>query len=86
MYLTEEYMYTVRMINLTVMFIALTTMYAGDQPQFDPGVLTEGDKTYLFTGFCGHDDKTRIGATAVTLGKDMLILRVTYFPWKIISS
>ena len=23
----------------------------GDEPQFDPGVLTEGDKTYLYTGF-----------------------------------
>lgn len=44
----------------------------GDQPQFDPGVLTEGDKTYLFTGICGHDTKTRPGSTAVTLGPDML--------------
>lgn len=25
-----------------------------DEPQFDPGVLTEGDKTYLYTGFCGR--------------------------------
>ncbi|MGM0523266.1 MAG: family 43 glycosylhydrolase, partial [Bacillota bacterium] len=24
----------------------------GDQPQFDPGVLTEGNQTYLYTGFC----------------------------------
>lgn len=31
----------------------------GDEPQFDPGVLTEGDTTYLFTGFCGHGDKSR---------------------------
>lgn len=23
----------------------------GDEPQFDPGVLTEGDVTYLYTGF-----------------------------------
>jgi len=44
----------------------------GDQPQFDPGVLTEGDKTYLYTGICGHDTKTRLGSTAVTLGPDML--------------
>jgi arabinoxylan arabinofuranohydrolase len=44
----------------------------GDQPQFDPGVLTEGEKTYLYTGFCGYDTNTRIGATAVTLGPDML--------------
>jgi hypothetical protein len=44
----------------------------GDQPQFDPGVLTEGEKTYLFTGSCGYGAKTRIGATAVVLGQDML--------------
>jgi len=44
----------------------------GDPPQFDPGVLTEGEKTYLFTGFCGRDDITRVGATAVVLGRDML--------------
>jgi arabinoxylan arabinofuranohydrolase len=44
----------------------------GDQPQFDPGVLTEGDKTYILTGICGHDTKTRPGSTAVTLGPDML--------------
>jgi len=43
-----------------------------DQPQFDPGVLTEGEKTYLYTGFCGRGDKTRKGAMAVVLGKDML--------------
>jgi hypothetical protein len=44
----------------------------GDQPQFDPGVLTEGEKTYLFTGFCGYNTKTRIGAIAAVLGPDML--------------
>ena len=26
----------------------------GDEPQFDPGVLTEGDVTYMYTGFCGR--------------------------------
>ena len=31
----------------------------GDEPQFDPGVLTEGDRTYLYTGFCGYGDKSR---------------------------
>src|SRR5690554_1457223 len=31
----------------------------GDQPQFDPGVLTEGDLTYLYTGFCAIGDKSR---------------------------
>lgn len=47
----------------------------GDQPQFDPGVLTEGEKTYLFTGFCGHTHKSRIGSTAVVLGPDMLTVQ-----------
>jgi len=46
----------------------------GDQPQFDPGVLTEGEKTYLYTGFCGVDDKSRKGAMAVVLDKDMLTI------------
>ncbi len=44
----------------------------GDEPQFDPGVLTEGDKTYLFTGFCGPGDKSRSGAMLTELGPDML--------------
>lgn len=44
----------------------------GDEPQFDPGLLTEGDKTYLYTGFCGHGDKNRSGAMATVLDKDML--------------
>ena len=29
----------------------------GDQPQFAPAVLTEGDKTYMYTGFCGIGDR-----------------------------
>jgi hypothetical protein len=45
---------------------------AGDQPQFDPGVLTEGERTYLYTGFCGPEDKTRKGPMATVLGPDML--------------
>ena len=44
----------------------------GDEPQFDPGVLTEGEKTYLYTGFCGRGDKSRTGAMATVLGPDML--------------
>ncbi|WP_330369071.1 carboxylesterase family protein [Butyrivibrio sp. AC2005] len=44
----------------------------GDEPQFDPGVLTEGDKTYLFTGFCGQGDVSRHGAMLTVLGSDML--------------
>ncbi len=46
----------------------------GDQPQFDPGVLTEGDRTYLYTGFCAAGDRTRSGAMATVLGPDMLTI------------
>ena len=46
----------------------------GDEPQFDPGVLTEGDKTYLYTGFCGRGDKSRHGAMCTVLGPDMLTI------------
>lgn len=45
---------------------------AGDEPQFDPGVLTEGDKTYLYTGFCNESDKSRHGSMGMVLDKDML--------------
>ena len=44
----------------------------GDEPQFDPGVLTEGDKTYLYTGFCNGNDKSRHGSMGMVLDKDML--------------
>ncbi len=44
----------------------------GDEQQFDPGVMTIGDKTYLFTGFCGQGDKSRHGAMLTILDKDML--------------
>lgn len=46
----------------------------GDQPQFDPGVLTEGDKTYLYTGFCPAGDKYRKGPMVTVLGPDMLTI------------
>lgn len=46
----------------------------GDEPQFDPGLLTEGDTTYLYTGFCGKGDKSRTGAMATVLGPDMLTI------------
>jgi hypothetical protein len=46
----------------------------GDQPQFDPGVLTEGEVTYLYTGFCPRGDKSRKGAMATVLDKDMLTI------------
>ena len=47
----------------------------GDEPQFDPGVLTEGENTYLYTGFCGHGDPSRHGAYCTVLGKDMLTIQ-----------
>ncbi|MBR2925392.1 MAG: family 43 glycosylhydrolase [Clostridia bacterium] len=47
----------------------------GDEPQFDPGVLTEGDTTYLYTGFCARGDKSRHGAMLVELGPDMLTIQ-----------
>lgn len=46
----------------------------GDQPQFDPGVLTEGDRTYLYTGFCPRGDKSRTGPMVTVLGPDMLTI------------
>ena len=44
----------------------------GDEPQFDPGVITEGCKTYMYSGFCPEGDKSRTGSKVVTLDKDML--------------
>ena len=44
----------------------------GDEPQFDPGVLTEGGCTYLYSGFCPRGDRTRTGSRVVVLGSDML--------------
>lgn len=44
----------------------------GDEPQFDPGVLTEGKTTYLYTGFSFPHDKSRHGAMVTVLGEDML--------------
>ena len=46
----------------------------GDQPQFDPAVLTEGEQTYLYTGFCAKGDKSRLGAMVTVLGPDMLTI------------
>lgn len=46
----------------------------GDEPQFDPGLLTEGDRTYLYTGFCGHTDASRHGPMVTVLGPDMLTI------------
>lgn len=47
----------------------------GDEPQFDPGVLTEGENTYLYTGFCAIGDKSRKGAMATVLEPDMLTIK-----------
>lgn len=45
-----------------------------EDPQFDPGVLTEGDRTYLYTGFCGKGDPNRHGPMCTVLGPDMLTI------------
>lgn len=50
----------------------------GDMPQFDPAVITEGDHTYLYTGFCGRGMKDRKGAMAMKLGPDMLTVLSDY--------
>jgi len=50
----------------------------GDMPQFDPAVITEGDKTYLYTGFCGNHMKDRLGAMAMVVGADMLTIEEDY--------
>ncbi len=47
----------------------------GDEAQFDPGVLTEGDVTYLYTGFCGLTDESRHGPMVTVLEPDMLTIR-----------
>ena len=44
----------------------------GDEPQFDPGLITEGEVTWLYTGFCPRGDRSRSGARAVRLERDML--------------
>ncbi len=47
----------------------------GDQHQFDPGVLTEGNVTYLYTGFCPKGDASRNGAMVTVLSEDMLTIK-----------
>ena len=47
----------------------------GDEAQFDPAVLTENGKTYLYTGFCGVGDPNKHGAMATVLEPDMLTVR-----------
>ena len=47
----------------------------GDEQQFDPGVITIGDVTYMYTGFCGQGDKSRHGCMLTVLDKDMLTIK-----------
>ena len=47
----------------------------GDEPQFDPGVLTEDGQVFLYTGFCGHGDRSRHGAMCTVLEPDMVTIR-----------
>lgn len=46
----------------------------GDEPQFDPGVLTEDGKTYLYTGFCPIGVRSRSGPMVTVLDSDMLTI------------
>lgn len=46
-----------------------------DEPQFDPGVITIGKDTYLYTGFCGQGDASRHGCMLTVLGEDMLTIK-----------
>lgn len=46
----------------------------GDEYQFDPGVLTEGEITWLYSGFCPPLLTVRSGAQAIKLDKDMLTI------------
>lgn len=45
-----------------------------DEAQFDPGVLTEGNRTYLYTGFCWAWNADRHGPMVTVLGPDMLTM------------
>lgn len=45
-----------------------------EDPQFDPAVITENGKTYLYTGFCAYKDPNRHGPMATVLGEDMLTM------------
>lgn len=43
----------------------------GDEQQFDPGVLTEGETTWLYSGFCPPMMPGRTGALCYRLASDM---------------
>ena len=47
----------------------------GDEPQFDPAVITENNCTYLYTGFCSPEDMSRNGAMVTVLSEDMLTIK-----------
>lgn len=47
----------------------------GDRPQFDPGVMIEGEITWLYTGFCKKHDTTRLGSMVCALESDMVTIR-----------
>lgn len=45
-----------------------------DEMQFDPGVLREDGKTYLYTGFCPVGQQDRHGAMMTVLDSDMITI------------
>ena len=45
-----------------------------DEPQFDPGVLFEDNKVYLYTGFCQKNDFSRSGPMVTVLDSDMVTI------------
>ena len=54
----------------------LLGMKPGDDPQFDPAVLTEGEDTWLYTGgVCFRFEKEKGGAMGTRLDRDMLTVR-----------
>ena len=44
----------------------------GDDPQFDPGLFVEGDKIWLYSGFCGNFNRERKGPVVMGLEGDMV--------------
>ncbi|MDR2966093.1 MAG: family 43 glycosylhydrolase [Treponema sp.] len=53
---------------------------AGDYLQFDPGVLTEDGKTYLYTGQCWPGNDKVKSSTVVILDTDMLTIKDGPYP------
>ncbi|MDD2214934.1 MAG: family 43 glycosylhydrolase [Oscillospiraceae bacterium] len=49
---------------------------ADDEPQFDPGVLFEHGRLYLYTGFCMPENRQRHGAMVTVLEADMLTVAI----------